>query len=246
MLKINSYSLSGTKTSVNLPKIFQEKNNPDLLAQAMRVYQDRSHPGLSKVKTRGEVSKSTAKIWRQKGTGRARHGARSAPIFVGGGVAHGPKGIKRILKMSGKMSKKSLSVALSVKAKSGEIAAVSNLSKIVKTKDAHKLIKTVMAKEDLNKLSGISLVLESENIKTAKSFRNLPNVRILNAVNLNAGDVFFGGFIIFEKEALDFLAGVKGVKKDAGERKVVAKVVKETGVPKKRALAAGKNKKGSK
>src|SRR5690554_4960009 len=72
--------------------VFGQKANPTLLAQAVRVYLSNLRQGTSKVKTRSEVSRTRAKWYRQKGTGNARHGARSAPIFVGGGVAHGPNG----------------------------------------------------------------------------------------------------------------------------------------------------------
>src|SRR3990167_4620035 len=97
MPKADTYSSKGTKQEgVNLPKaLFGEKQNDKLLAQAIHVYRDRQHLGNSKVKTRGEVTATTRKWYRQKGTGRARHGAVSAPLFVGGGVAHGPKGINR-------------------------------------------------------------------------------------------------------------------------------------------------------
>src|SRR3989344_5966768 len=98
MLKVNLYDSAGKKKEgLSLPKEFEVKPNFRLLAQAYHVYEDRTHLGLAKAKTRGEVRISTKKIYKQKGTGGARHGAKSAPIFVGGGVAHGPKGIKRKL-----------------------------------------------------------------------------------------------------------------------------------------------------
>lgn len=219
MIKINSYTAAGTKTSVAFPKVLEEKVNLDLLAQAVRVYQDRSHPGLSKVKTRGEMTLTTAKVWRQKGTGRARHGARSAPIFVGGGVAHGPKGIKRTLKMSKKMAKKALLVALSLKAKEGKVIVVNNLSKIAKTKDAQKLVNTLAVKENLNKDSLLSVIIGKEDVQAKRAFRNLKNVRILNSENLNTLDVFQGGLLIFENNAFDAFGKTgKSVSKNADKK----------------------------
>jgi len=106
MTKVNLYKLSGATEKTEFPKKYQGNIEPSLLAQAVRVYEDRMHPGLSKVKTRSEVAKSTRKIYKQTGTGGARHGAKSAPIFVGGGVAHGPKGVKRLLSLSKKLVKK--------------------------------------------------------------------------------------------------------------------------------------------
>src|SRR3990170_7427665 len=125
MIKLTIYSAKGTrKGSTNLPKSFIEKENLALLSQAVRVYEDRKHPGLSKVKTRGEVTASTRKIYRQKGTGGARHGAISAPIFVGGGIAHGPKGVKRILSLPKKMRKKALISSLNWKLKDSELFVI--------------------------------------------------------------------------------------------------------------------------
>ena len=91
MLKTKTYSLKGTKLKeTSLPKEFGQKENLPLLAQAVRVYEERSHIGFAKTKTRAEVNRTTKKVYKQKGTGGARHGARSAPIYVGGGTAHGP------------------------------------------------------------------------------------------------------------------------------------------------------------
>jgi large subunit ribosomal protein L4 len=262
MAKVNLYTVSGTKTSLNLPKAFQEKVNKDLLAQAVRVYQDRSHPGLSKVKTRRDINLSTAKVWRQKGTGRARHGARSAPIFVGGGVAHGPKGVKRTLRMSKKMAKKSLLIALSSKAGENKIVAVNNLNKINKTKDAQKLIYAIIAKENLKKESAVSVITGKENVQTRRSFRNLKNAQILNVENLNVLDIYLGGLLVFDKEALNalvkdkFASSVKTEKKvgkitktvgiSAKEKKVVKKEAKVEGVAEKRKVAKRTTKKGIK
>src|SRR3989337_4392523 len=80
--------------TMTLPKeIFGLPDNPNLMAQAIRVYLANQHQGSKKTLTRGEVNRTTAKVWKQKGTGRARHGSRKAPIFVGGGIAHGPRGV---------------------------------------------------------------------------------------------------------------------------------------------------------
>jgi large subunit ribosomal protein L4 len=101
MLKVDLYSFEGKKKeNATLPKEYDVKPNLILLSQAIHVFESREHLGLARTKTRSEVAISTKKIYRQKGTGGARHGAKSAPIFVGGGTAHGPKGVKRILRLS--------------------------------------------------------------------------------------------------------------------------------------------------
>src|SRR3972149_1654690 len=143
MVKLDVYSAKGIKKgSTNLPERFVEKENLPLLAQAIHVYEARLHPGLAKVKTRGEVIASTRKVYRQKGTGGARHGAKSAPIFVGGGVAHGPKGVKRTLTLAKGMRAKALDLALSLAAKEEKVFVVSGLAKVTKTGEvAHVLAK---------------------------------------------------------------------------------------------------------
>src|SRR6185437_7247197 len=96
-------------------EIFGEKLNKALLAQAVRVYLANQRQGNASTKTRGEVDGSTRKIYRQKGTGRARHGSVRAPIFVHGGIAHGPKPRDFSLTMPQKMKQKALFSALSTK-----------------------------------------------------------------------------------------------------------------------------------
>jgi len=207
MKTINCYTVSGSKSSLELPNLLKEKVNFGLLAQAWRVYEWRRHKELSKVKTRGEVSLSTAKIWRQKGTGRARHGSRSAPIFVGGGVAHGPKGVRRILSVSKKMAKKALLHSLSYKADKNQIFVVSGLSKIFKTKDAERLVEIIKSKENIKNRSSFCLVIKRENSGLERAFRNLENFKVLFLENLNAMDVLSSDYLIFEKGAFAVLSG---------------------------------------
>src|SRR3989338_2201054 len=101
------------KGTISLPaSIFSVTASEQLIAQSVRVYQANQRQGGAKVKTRGDVAGSRRKIWRQKGTGRARHGDRYAPIFVGGGIAHGPVPRDFSLSMSKKMRRKALSAVL--------------------------------------------------------------------------------------------------------------------------------------
>src|SRR3989344_7204583 len=114
-LTVPVYEISGKeKGSLSLPKeAFSVDVNKALLAQAVRVYQSNQRQGTASTKTRGEVVGSTRKIYRQKGTGRARHGDIKAPIFVGGGVAHGPKSANYRKSISQKMRRIALLGALS-------------------------------------------------------------------------------------------------------------------------------------
>src|SRR3990172_8527697 len=111
-------------------KIFAAKANKKLMAQAVRVYLANQRQGTQKTKSRGEIKASKAKIWRQKGTGKARHGARSAPIFVGGGGAHGPNPRGFSLKIPQKMRQAALFSALSAKFQEGKILVVKGLEAI--------------------------------------------------------------------------------------------------------------------
>jgi large subunit ribosomal protein L4 len=174
------------------------------LAQAIRVYEARSHPHLAKTKTRGEIRASKAKIYRQKGTGRARHGARSAPIFVGGGVTHGPKGIKRELTLPKKMRQKAFRSALTLKAKNGEIVVVEGISTLKKTKEAATLIDKIAGKEAQMKQNGrVTFVLSDKNSSAKLALRNLKNVDVVRLSDLNAYRVYFGGILVIDKEALE-------------------------------------------
>ena len=200
-MKINCYTSKGTSSaSQDFPENWEEKANDKLLAQAIRVYESALHPGLSKVKTRGEVSYSTRKIYRQKGTGLARHGDRGAPIFVKGGVAHGPTGVKRKLSLPRKMCRKALKVALTMKAKAGEIFFIDKVNEIIKTKDAAGLIDKITEKEKaVNKNSRFTFVLAEKNKNVARVVRNLDNSKVALYRNLNAYKVFFGGVLLIDK-----------------------------------------------
>jgi len=203
MLKINLYSAKGVKkTPVTLPKKFEEKDNKKLLAQAIRVYEDRRHPGLSKVKGRGEVVGSTRKIYKQKGTGGARHGDIRAPIFVGGGTVHGPDGLKRKLTLPKKMKKKALAVAMTNKVKKGRVVALEGLDTFNKTKDVHTLIQAVLKKEDKEKVKRITFAISQENNKANLFIRNIKNVDTCFFKDLNAYKIFNSSVLFVDNKAL--------------------------------------------
>jgi large subunit ribosomal protein L4 len=197
-MKALTYSATGKKlTAITLPKGFGEKANPALLAQAIRVYEGQAHPGEAKAKTRSEVSRTTRKWYRQKGTGRARHGARSAPIFVGGGQAHGPTGVSRALTLPDKMKQKALKVALGLKLKDNQLVVVSGLAEIKKTKEANQLVGKIS-----DGARRLTLALSGKTKTVARAFRNLAQVRVVRYQDLNARDVFYGGLLVVDKEAL--------------------------------------------
>jgi len=194
-MKVRAYSAKGVKQAdFTLPKGVVEQGSKDLVAQAVHVSRDRGHLGLSRTKTRGEVSRTTAKIYAQKHTGRARHGARGAPLFVGGGKAHGPTGVKRELVMPKNMRKKALSAALALAVKNGKLVVVSGVERLKKTKEAKVLVDKVSVK------GKITVCLSDKNWKTARVFRNLKNVDVERFGSLNAYKVVHGGELIVDKE----------------------------------------------
>jgi len=164
------------------------------LAQAMRVYEARGHVGLAKAKTRAEVERTKKKWYRQKGTGGARHGAKSAPIFVGGGVAHGPRPIERKLSLPKRMAKKALYVALGLKAKDGAIVVADGLAKIKKTKDAQNLI------DRIKKGGNFTFALSQDNIGASKYLKNIKNAVAVPFKDLNAYKVFLAGVLVLDKD----------------------------------------------
>ncbi len=206
-MQINIYNLQGKSTSkISLPKTaFGLEDNPQLLAQAVKVYLSNQRKAKAKTKTRGEVRGSGIKIWRQKGTGRARHGDRYAPIFVGGGIAHGPTGEENYKKkMPKKMKSKALAVALSVKAKDKEIRVITGLEKIEgKTKEMAQFLKGLIKREKIEKKTPkFLLVLPEKMEKIIRAGRNIPGLEISLSQNLNTYQVLNNDLLLLSKEAV--------------------------------------------
>lgn len=192
------YSLTGRAVgTLTLPKeIFGAKINKNLLAQAVRVYETNQKGHFGSTKTRGEVQGSTAKIYKQKGTGRARHGAIRAPIFRGGGITFGPKPRKVRLTLPQKMKKAALISALSAKMADKQILGLSGLEKATgKTKQMVKL---------LNKLSVKNgLIVTSEKV-ASRAVRNIPGIFTLGSKELNAYEILKYQKLLLTKEALGY------------------------------------------
>lgn len=146
-------------------------------------------------KTRGEVSGTGKKPWRQKGTGRARHGSRRSPIWVGGGVAHGPRNERDYSrKINKKMKTQALYSALSKKFKSGELVFVEDLSLAApKTAEAKKIWSSIAKIGEFGSLSrkknAAFIALDQKNENTAKSFRNFGNLEMGLVKDLNVLDL---------------------------------------------------------
>lgn len=186
---------------VRLPtELFGARVNKTLLAQAVRVYLANQRQGAASTKTRGEVAGSTRKIYRQKGTGRARHGAIRAPIFVGGGTVFGPQPRSFRLELPAKMRQAALASALTVQYQNGNILAINGLEKL-KPKT-----KTMQAAIASTGISGrILIVVPQMNPTVIRGLRNIPNLTITPLVNLNTYQTLASSKILFTKAALEML-----------------------------------------
>jgi large subunit ribosomal protein L4 len=205
-LKLSVYDLKGkVAESMTLPKeVFGAEVNKNLVAQAVRVYLANQRRGTVKTKSRGEVKISTRKIYKQKGTGRARHGAASAPIFVGGGIAFGPRPRDYSLKISKKMKRLALFSALSAKLKEGEIKIVSGLEKIEpKTKSMTDVINNLELKDKKMRLLLILPKTGRDFENVVKAARNIKGVNITSSTLLNTYIVLDHTRLLFMKNAVE-------------------------------------------
>lgn len=201
-MKVNLYNEKGEKTehSVILPKeIFDVKFNADLVHQVFTVLSANKRQISAHTKNRGEVAGSGIKPWRQKGTGRARHGSKRSPIWVGGGVSHGPRK-DRVLEreIPKKMRRKALFMVLSQKAKDNDLIVLEKFnSEEGKTKETAKILKNLL-------LNGKSLFIALANYdkKTVLSARNIKKTKIDDARNLNVLDLMNTKYLLLTKESI--------------------------------------------
>lgn len=210
------YSQKGADAgTIELPaKVFAAKWRSDLVHQVVEGMRSNKRSGTADTKGRGEVRGGGRKPWKQKGTGRARHGSTRSPIWVGGGVTHGPlaeKNYKR--KITKKMRAQALFSVLSRKLKDGEIIFVDSLaSNEIKTKGALEVMKSIAKATGFkavgdSKKKRVLTALAGRSEKTEKSFRNLPQVEIVFVKNLNPLDILNHQYLLIENpaEAVKFL-----------------------------------------
>jgi large subunit ribosomal protein L4 len=174
-------------------KIFSINPSKKLIKSVIDWQLNHFKPRTAKTKQRGEIKGSTSKIYAQKGTGGARHSSRKAPIFVGGGVAHGPKGsVYKIKKINKKVRKLSLMHVLSQKNKLQSLFVVEDFTKeIKKTKVFDNFLKK-------NKLSNSLFISDkSSKEKINKSARNLPNIKIIEQEGANVYEILKYKNVIF-------------------------------------------------
>tara|TARA_B100001057_G_scaffold46386_1_gene41349 strand:+ start:802 stop:1425 length:624 start_codon:yes stop_codon:yes gene_type:complete len=199
-MKIDKLNLNGKKDSIEvLDKIFSAKINPRLVSSVLYKTNANYKGRHAKTKQQNEVSGPTSKIYAQKGTGNARHASKKAPIFVGGGIAHGPKGELAYKKRKLNKSEKKQSIAslISEKIKNKNLLVFSDFkTEIKKTKEFCLIIK----KFDITNSIIILDKLSKEKIE--KSVRNIPNVKVTDVNHFSAFDIVKFEKVVFTESSV--------------------------------------------
>lgn len=200
MADIKVYNQKGEVTQeIELPKAFQVKWNADLVHQIVKAILANQRKPVAHTKNRGEVRGGGVKPWRQKGTGRARHGSIRSPLWVGGGVSFGPRKDKVYTqKVNKKMMKKALFCVLSKKAADGQIKVLESLELATnKTKPLANIFKKIIGN------NSAVLLAPKENKNLILASRNLANVKSALAGNLNAYTALNCKDILMDKKTFE-------------------------------------------
>tara|TARA_B100001250_G_scaffold411272_1_gene439547 strand:- start:931 stop:1554 length:624 start_codon:yes stop_codon:yes gene_type:complete len=199
-MKIEKVNIDGGKTSIEvLDKIFAAKINKQLVSNVLYKSNANYKKRKAKTKQKNEIAGSTSKIYAQKGTGNARHASRKAPLFVGGGVAHGPKGENRykIRKLNKNEKKLSIASLISEKNKKNNLLVFSDFEKkILKTKEMNLILQKF---EAINSLI-IADLKSKENIY--KSAKNIPNVKLTDVNHFSAFDLVKYKKLVFTESSI--------------------------------------------
>ena len=186
-MKLEITSIDGKKSEIEaLDSIFSIKTNKTVVSSVLYKTNANYKGRKAKTKQKNEIKGSTSKIYAQKGTGNARHASRKAPIFVGGGVAHGPKGQNnyKIRKLNKSEKIASIKSLLSEKNKMKKLVIMSNFDKqISKTKEMFKIIKS------LNLENSLMIFDKNSKENIYKSSRNIPNLKITDINHFSAYDI---------------------------------------------------------
>ena len=199
-MKIDKLNLNGKKDAMEvLDKIFSAKINKKLVSQVIYKTNANYKGRHAKTKQQNEVSGPISKIYAQKGTGNARHASRKAPIFVGGGVAHGPKGELAYKKRKLNKSEKKLSIAslITEKNKCDNLVVFCDFSnEIKKTKEMSLIIKKFQISNSL-------IILDkSSKEKIEKSIRNIPNIKVTDVNHFSAFDIIKFKKVVFTESSI--------------------------------------------
>ena len=199
-MKIEKISIDGKKDTIEvLDKIFSAKINSKLVSSVLYKTNANYKGRHAKTKQQNEVSGPTSKIYAQKGTGGARHASRKAPIFVGGGIAHGPKGELAYKKRKLNKNEKKLSVASLITEKNNNknLLILSDFSsEIKKTKEMHAIIQKL-------EISNSLIILDkASKEKIEKSARNIPNVKVTDVNHFSSYDIIKFKKVVFTESSV--------------------------------------------
>ena len=194
-MKIEKIDINGKKQSIEvLDKIFSAKINKRLISSVLYKTNANYKGRHAKTKQQNEVSGPTSKIYAQKGTGNARHASKKAPIFVGGGIAHGPKGELAYKKRKLNKSEKKLGIAslISEKKKNNNLVIFSDFkSEIKKTKEMSGILKKF-------EISNSLIILDKDSKdRIEKSIRNIPNIKVTDINHFSAFDIIKFKKVVF-------------------------------------------------
>ncbi len=199
-MKIEKINFDGKKGSIEvMDRIFSAKVNKKLISNVLYKTNANYKGRKAKTKQKNEIIGSTSKIYAQKGTGNARHASRKAPIFIGGGVAHGPKGENnyKVRKLNKSEKKNSIASLISEKNKSKNLIIFSDFkNQIKKTKEMYNLLKKFDAAHSLIIVDKLS----KENIE--KSSKNIPNIKLTDINHFSAFDIVKFKKIIFTETSV--------------------------------------------
>jgi large subunit ribosomal protein L4 len=196
----------GKTTKADLPPaVFGEEFHESLVHETARADLAARRRGTASAMGRGEVSMTTAKAWRQKGTGRARVGALSAPHRRGGGAAFGPTPRGHAVKVNRKARRRALRAALSVHGARGSVAVLDAASF-----DQPATKQAAGALDDWGPARPTLVVLDAEEVAALKSFRNVPGVTVLEATAAGVADVIGHASLVVSRKALDVLTARAG------------------------------------
>ncbi|HEX2024845.1 MAG TPA: 50S ribosomal protein L4 [Actinomycetota bacterium] len=180
------------------PAVFDVEVNPQVMHQVVVAGMAAQRAGTHSTKTRAEVSGGGAKPWRQKGTGRARHGSNRSPIWVGGGVAHGPRPREYDKRVPKKMKRLALRSALTDRAREGRVKVIDSLDiDRPSTKDAVDILESIEAQ------GLVLLVLDGPQEAVVKSFRNLSHVKMTTPARLGTYEVLAADWVVFTRAAVE-------------------------------------------
>ena len=199
-MKIDKLNIDGNKNTIEvLDKIISAKINKQLVSNVLYKTNSNYKGRKAKTKQQNEIQGSTSKIYAQKGTGNARHASRKAPIFVGGGVAHGPKGETKYKKRKLNKSEKKLSIASLITEKNN------NNNLLIFSDFEKKILKTKEMNQILNKFEAINsiMIVDKKTMNNIyKSTRNIPNVKITDVNHFSAFDIAKYKKVIFTETSI--------------------------------------------